>query len=144
MSDAQPPILLAQRHYNHQLFADRYLDVTLPGRTAWRWLMAEARPVLTRVQAIFASYKPSTNEAQTERELVRPVLEALGHAFEVHAPLRTPRGVKRPDFVFYRSPAALAANKYVMLEEGNLRQAFAAGGALKLTAWLIDILSYQD
>lgn len=33
MPQAQPPLLLAQRHYNHQLFADRYLDVTLPGRT---------------------------------------------------------------------------------------------------------------
>jgi hypothetical protein len=67
MPEAQPPLVLAQRHYNHQLFADRYLDVTLPGRTAWRSLLDEARPVLARVQAILAGYKPSTNEAQTER-----------------------------------------------------------------------------
>ena len=86
MPEAQSPLVLAQRHYNHQLFADRYLDVTLPGRTAWRGLLDEARPVLARIQAILAAYTPSTNEAQTERELVRPVLEALGHSFEVQAP----------------------------------------------------------
>ncbi|MFN8470236.1 MAG: Eco57I restriction-modification methylase domain-containing protein [Caldilineaceae bacterium] len=129
MPQAQPPLLLAQRHYNHQLFADRYLDVTLPGRTAWRGLLDEARPVLDRIQAIFAGYTPSTNEAQTEHELVRPVLEALGHSFEVQVALRTPRGVKRPDFVFYRSAAARAANKNKTVDESDLSQAFAVGDA---------------
>ncbi len=86
MPDTQSPLILAQRHHNHQLFADRYLDVTLPGAHAWSGLLDEARPVLARVQTILAAYTPSTSEAQTERELVRPVLEALGHAFEVQAP----------------------------------------------------------
>jgi hypothetical protein len=70
----------------------------------------------------------NANEAQTEHELMRPVLEALGHSFEVQVPLRTPRGVKRPDFVFYRS-AARAANKNKTVDAGDLSQVFAVGGA---------------
>ncbi len=44
MPDLQLPLLLAQRHYNHQLFADRYLDVTLPGKTAWRRFEPDGTP----------------------------------------------------------------------------------------------------
>jgi hypothetical protein len=100
MSASQLPLALAQRHHNRQLFADRYLDETLPRREAWLALIGEAAPVLARVGAIFAAFTPSTNEAQTERDLVRPVLEALGHTFEVQAALRTPKGTKKPDYLF--------------------------------------------
>ena len=34
MPEQQLPLVLSQRHANHQLFADRYLDVTRPNRTA--------------------------------------------------------------------------------------------------------------
>jgi hypothetical protein len=39
------------------------------------------------VARIFGSYAPSENEQQTERDLVRPVLEVLGHTFEMQVPL---------------------------------------------------------
>ncbi|GEM_PF-2440611 len=98
---SQLPLTLAQRRHNRQLFADRDLDVTLPERDAWQALFEPAASVLAQIRAIFAAFTPSTSEARTERELVRPVLEALGHSFEIQAPLKTPAGTKKPDYVFY-------------------------------------------
>lgn len=129
MSASQLPLALAQRHHNRQLFADRYLDETLPRREAWLALITEAAPVLARVRAILAAFTPSSNEAQTERDLVRPVLEALGHTFEVQAALRTPKGSKRPDYLFYRDAAALNANKGRTLTDADLKAALAVGDA---------------
>ncbi|MBX0328120.1 hypothetical protein K2Z83_10565, partial [Oscillochloris sp. ZM17-4] len=129
MSASQLPLALAQRHYNRQLFADRYLDETLPRRDAWLDLADEAAPALARVRALLAAFTPSANEAQTEYELVRPLLELLGHAFEVQASLHTPAGTKKPDYVFYQDHAALLANKGRALREADLGAAFAVGDA---------------
>jgi hypothetical protein len=79
-------LFLEQPHNNNGLFSDHYLNVPLPGRQEWRDLADEARPVMEAVAGIFRSYVPSDNEAQTERYLVRPVLEILGHTFEVQPP----------------------------------------------------------
>ncbi|MEI8308723.1 MAG: Eco57I restriction-modification methylase domain-containing protein [Chloroflexales bacterium] len=129
MSISQLPLALAQRHHNRQLFADRYLDETLPRRGAWLDLLDEAAPVLSQVGALLAAFVPSTNESQTEHELVRPVLVALGHTFEVQASLHTPAGTKKPDYVFYRDLAALQANKNRVLAEADLGVALAVGDA---------------
>lgn len=56
MSASQLPLALAQRNHNHQLFADRYLDETLPRRDAWFSLMSEAVPVIARVREIVADF----------------------------------------------------------------------------------------
>jgi hypothetical protein len=89
-----------------------------------------ARPVMEKIARIFAAYVPSTNEAQTEQDLVRPVLEALGHDFEVQPALATPEGGKRPDYVFYRDRASLDANKGRTLDdEALVGRAFAVGDA---------------
>ena len=84
--------LVVRPHSNQQLFSDHYLDAILPRRPEWPLLAAEAAPAMARIEEIFAGYAPSGNEAQTERELIRPVLEVLGHTFEVQASLRTPYG----------------------------------------------------
>ncbi len=125
-----PLPLVGGPHRNQQLFSDYYLNAILPQRPDWQALAGEAAPTLDAIRGIFDGYTPSNNEAQTERELVRPVLEALGHTFEVQAPLQTPDGTKRPDYVFYRDAAALNANKNATLNEANLRPGgFAVGDA---------------
>jgi len=117
-------------HRNHGLFSDHYLDVTLPERPGWKSLVGQARPVMEEVARIFASFTPSANESQTERDLVRPVLKLLGHDFEVQASLETPDGPKRPDYVFYRDAALLNTNKGRLLNDELLRgSAFAIGDA---------------
>ena len=124
MSEATQP------HRNHGLFSDHYLDVTLPERPGWEELIGRVRPVMEEISSVFASFTPSANEAQTERDLVRPVLKILDHDFEVQAPLLTPDGTKRPDYVLYNDAAAVAANKGRTLNDEVLRGgAFAVGDA---------------
>ncbi len=121
----QLPLAPAQRHANRQLFADHYLDARLPQHPGWHDLVAEAAAALARVAPIVKAYTPSTNEAQVEAELVRPVLAILGHTYEVQPTLRTPKGPKRPDYIFYRDTPARDANK-----NQTLTDALLAGGAL--------------
>jgi len=130
MTATQLPLALAQRHNNQQLFSDYYLNMTLPLRPEWKLRGDDAQNALQRISAILASFQPSQNEAQTEKDLVRPVLEALGHTFEVQAALRTPDGTKKPDYVFYSSQEALNANKNKTLDDAALQgRAFAVGDA---------------
>ena len=123
---AQLP-LTGRPHRNQQLFSDHYLDVVLPMLPQWQSQRENAVRLLAEVQRIFADFVPSTNEAQTEHEFIRPVLEALGHTFEVQPALHTPGNVKRPDYIFYRDAAALAANKNTVLNDANLSGALAVG-----------------
>ncbi len=117
-------------HNNQQVFSDHYLDDILPQRADWLELMAEAAPVRKRLAAIFAGYTPSDKEAQAEHDFIRPVLQALGHTFEVQASLATPDGTKQPDYVFYRDASALNANKGKRLTDALLQAgAFAVGDA---------------
>ena len=119
------------RHRNQQLFADYYLNVLLPQREDWRQLVAEAAPMLAALRAIYAAFTPSNNEAQTEDGLIKPVLLALGHTFEVQAALKTPDGTKKPDYVFYTDLAALKAHKDQTLTETLLTQDMLAVGDAK-------------
>jgi hypothetical protein len=78
------------------------------------------------------AYAPSANEAQTEEDLVRPVLRALGHegTFEVQPALETPEGTKRPDYVLYRDTASRERNRDRTLTDELLRdRAFVVGDA---------------
>jgi hypothetical protein len=118
-------------HHNQQLFSDHYLNELLPHLPEWRRLAETAGPAMARIAAIVAAYTPSANEAQTEHGLVRPVLEALGHTFEVQVALRTPDGTKTPDYVFYRDQAARLANTGRTLTDDMLRSGGLAVGDAK-------------
>jgi hypothetical protein len=109
--------LIAPPHHNHGLFADHYLDHVLSARPEWRALAAEAAPALARLQAIFAAFVPSTKEAQTEADLIRPVLDALGHTYEVQPPLQVPGAIHVPDYVFYGETGARDAQKNRVLDK---------------------------
>jgi hypothetical protein len=131
MPPTQLPLGLAQPHNNQQLFSDHYLNVTLPQRPEWRLLAPDAARALAVIAPILRAFQPSQKEAQTEDDLIKPVLRALGHSFEVQAALRTPDGTKQPDYLFYRDQAARDANKATrVLDEAALRgRAFAVGDA---------------
>src|SRR6202051_4831446 len=113
---------MASPHNNQQVFSDHYLNVSLPERSDWQSLSLEAEPIMAKIDALFKQYKPSGKEAQAEYRLVRPILELLGHTFEVQASLATPAGTKTPDYVFYRDETAL--------DDASLAsRAFAVGDA---------------
>jgi very-short-patch-repair endonuclease len=133
MSPTQLPLALAAPHANQQLFSDHYLNETLPQRPDWNMLAHDAGQALARITPIVEAFlrAPAQNEAQTEDDLVKPVLRALGHTFEIQANLATPDGTKKPDYVFYANQAAQDANKSVkVLDEAALAgKAFAIGDA---------------
>jgi hypothetical protein len=120
MSVSQLP-LIVQHHRNQQLFSDYYLNEILPKRADWRRLATQAKPVMAEIAAIIDDYAPSSNEAQTEHDLVRPIVALLGHSFEVQAPLATPDGTKVPDYVFYHDQTALLANGSWALRPSKVR-----------------------
>jgi hypothetical protein len=83
---------VATPHRNHGLFSDHYLENTLPGLPGWDELLEEVRSVRREISEVFERYAPTENEAQTERDLIRPILRLLDHeAFEVQAPPRHAR-----------------------------------------------------
>jgi len=85
---------------------------------------------MEEISGVIDDYAPSQNEAQTEEDLVRPVLRALGHDFEVQPALDTPEGTKRPDYVFYRDAASRDALKDRKLTDDLLvGSSFAVGDA---------------
>jgi len=100
-------------------------------------------PVMEEVSAVFASFTPSANEAQTEQNLVRPVLKLLGHDFEVQPALATPDGTKRPDYVCYRDATSLDANKTVP-QRGSWPTASARWCVLPLVTPNISVQKYPS
>jgi len=101
-----------------------------PWKYEWQQLQSEASAVMTQLQQRYRKFVPSTNEAQTEDDWIKPVLLALGHIFEVQAPLKTGEGTKRPDYFFYHDEAARVTNKNKLLTDEILQQgAFAVGDA---------------
>jgi hypothetical protein len=123
-------IVTTPAHNNQQLFSDYYLDHLLPERQDWQKLAEEARSAMEDIAAIFKAFKRGDKEAQTEYRLVRPILERLGHTFEVQPSLATPQGTKAPDYVFYRDEELLNENKGKRLTDALLKAAaFAVGDA---------------
>jgi hypothetical protein len=129
MSETQLP-LQSSLHQNQQLFSDYYLNEILPTRSEWMQLILAAQSAMSEIAAIHDRFVPSENEAQTERDLIQPVLAALGHSFEVQPALKTPDGTKRPDYVFFTDQAAVNAHKTQVLTDTSVRSAaFAVGDA---------------
>lgn len=81
MTATQLPLSLAQRHNNQQLFSDHYLNITLPARPEWKLLAHDAGQALAAIAPIVRAYVRSDDEAQTEEDLIRPVLRALEYTF---------------------------------------------------------------
>ncbi|MGB8345891.1 MAG: TaqI-like C-terminal specificity domain-containing protein [Ktedonobacteraceae bacterium] len=117
---------------NQQLFSDHYLEETLPRREDWQALIGAAEAIMPRIAEIFTRYqRGGKKEAQTEYRLVRPILELLGHTFEVQPSLKTSEGPKTLDYIFYRDHDALNENaQEKVLTDAQLRnRAFAVGDA---------------
>ena len=86
---------------------------------------------MEQVAELLSGFNRASNEKQTERNLVVPVLELLGHTFEVQASLKTSDGTKTPDYVFYRDHEACDANKGSVLTDELPRQGGIAIGDAK-------------
>jgi len=139
---------MTSAYNNQQLFSDHYLGETLPRREDWQALLGEAAAMLPRIAEIFTRYqRGGRKEAQTEYRLVRPILEVLGHTFEVQPSLKTSEGPKTPDYIFYRDQLAKLRKLWISLPppEGNRAAKQKADEARKaLGYWASQSLTLED
>ena len=118
---------------NQSLFSNYYLDSLIVEQPQW----ADTPDIESDYAAIkerFDTVAPSTehlNEAQTERDFIQPVLEQLGHVFQVQLTIQTSQGVRVPDYAFFASTDALnAAQPYINTNQ-FFKTALAVGDAKK-------------
>ncbi len=91
------------------LFSQHYLQARLPEHAEWG---VDPRPVFETVRALWERARAlggSWNEAQTEQEFVKPVLDTLGWSYIVQVKAQRRGGsLTRPDYALFSDPAAQA------------------------------------
>ena len=116
---------------NQSLFSDYYLDSLIIDQPQWRRtpkIESDYAAIKARFDAV-APNAENLNETQTERELIQPLLELLGHVFEVQPALQTSMGTKRPDYAFFESTDAHDTAKPHINTNEFFKTAIAVGDA---------------
>jgi len=96
---------------NRGLFADNFLETRLPDLAGWRQtdgLEAAFRAIGELYRQKAAKFGSSTNEAQTESNFIRPVLDLLwgAEAYQVQVTLPTlGAAARQPDYALFRTAA---------------------------------------
>ena len=118
---------------NQSLFSNYYLDSLIVGQSQW----ADTPNIesdYAAIKELFDAVAPDAerlNEAQTERRFIQPLLEQLGHIFDVQLALQTSEGTGVPDYAFFASVDALdAAQPHINTSE-FFSTALAVGDAKK-------------
>ncbi len=99
------PMNLPDAVENRSLFSDYYLDSLIVGQSQWTDT-PNIGSDYAAIKALFDAVAPNAehlNEAQTEHEFIQPLLEQLGHVFEVQPSLQTSQGTRVPDYAFFPS-----------------------------------------
>lgn len=95
---------MSDRYNNRSLFSDYYLEELLRDDPHWQAAHANAWEIRQRIANIWERAKPGiedVREAEVERRFIRPVLDVLGHVYEVQPGVRSPEGTKTPDYAFF-------------------------------------------
>ena len=93
---------------NQSHFSNYYLDSLIIEQPQWVDT-PNIESDYAAIKELFDAVAPNAahrNEAQTEHEFIQPLLEQLGHVFEVQPTLQTSQGTKRPDYAFFPSADA--------------------------------------
>jgi len=100
-----PGLPLDDTFRNTGLFADHFLEHRLPELPEWQ-AADDVAEVFSRVKMLFeeraAQFTGDTNEAQTENDFIRPVLDILwGHeCYQVQAEIPNADARRVPDYAF--------------------------------------------
>ena len=116
---------------NQSLFSDYYLESLIAEQPQWTNtpdIESDYAAIKERFDAI-APNADRLNEAQTERELIQPLLQRLGHVFEVQPALETSLGIVRPDYAFFVSADAHQAAQSHLNTNRFFDTALAVGDA---------------
>ena len=118
---------------NQSLFSNYYLDSLIVGQSQWADT-PDIESDYAAIKALFDAIAPNAedfNEAQTEHEFIQPLLEQLGHTFEVQPSLQTSQGTRVPDYAFFASSAAHSAAQPHINTNQFFKTALAVGDAKK-------------
>ena len=118
---------------NQSLFSNYYLDSFIVGQSQWTDTPNIESDYAT-IKALFDAVAPNAehlNEAQTEHEFIQPLLEQLGHTFEVQPSLQTSQGTRVPDYTFFASSDAHSAAQPHINTNEFFKTALAVGDAKK-------------
>ena len=118
---------------NQSLFSNYYLDSLIVEQSQWADT-PDIESDYAAIKELFDAIAPNAvhlNEAQTEHEFIQPVLEQLGHIFEVQPSLQTSQGTKRPDYAFFASGDAHDAALNDINTNPFFNTALAVGDAKK-------------
>ena len=116
---------------NQSLFSDYYLDSLIVEQPQWK-NTPDIESDYAAIKNLFDAVAPNAehlNEPQTEREFIQPLLEQLGHVFEVQPALQTSLGTKRPDYGFFESTDAHNTAKPQVNTNQFFKTALAVGDA---------------
>ena len=118
---------------NQSLFSNYYLDSRIVEQPQWAQT-PNIESDYAAIKALFDAVAPNAahlNEAQTEHEFIQPLLEQLGHTFEVQPSLHTSQGTRVPDYVFFASSDAHSAAQSHINTNQFFKTALAVGDAKK-------------
>jgi len=97
---------------NQGLFADHFLKDRLPEHTEWQQAEGLDRAfdaILKLYNERTPKFTARTNEPQTERDLIRPILNILwreqsaGDCYQVQVSIPSPEGRRQPDYAFFQT-----------------------------------------
>ena len=116
---------------NQSLFSNYYLDSLIVQQLQWVGTpnIGSDYAAIKRCFDAIAPNAAYLNEAQTEHEFIQPLLEQLGHTFEVQPALHTSQGIKRPDYTFFPSRDAHNAAQSQVNTNQFFRTALGIGDA---------------
>ena len=116
---------------NQSLFSNYYLDALIVEQPQWADT-PDIESDYAAIKARFDAIAPNAahlNEAQTEHEFIQPLLEQLGHVFEVQPSLQTSQGTRVPDYAFFASGDAHDAAQSHINTNQFFNTALAVGDA---------------
>lgn len=117
---------------NRGLFSDHFLQERLP---AWKEWGVDAELILFRkgLKALYEAKKPllvDMNEAQTEDEFIKPVLDFLGYtdSYMVQASTKLGKQTSRPDYALFPDQAT-KDNAYTKVKDNDYTQCIGIADA---------------
>ena len=116
---------------NRSLFSNYYLDSLIVEQPQWAG-MPDIESDYAAIKNLFDAVVPDAEhlkEAQTERQFIQPLLEQLGHIFEVQPTLQTSQGTREPDYAFFASESVLNTAQSHINTNQFFTASFAVGDA---------------
>ncbi len=116
---------------NRSLFSNYYLDSLIVEQPQWAQT-PDIESDYAAIKNLFDAVAPDAEllkEAQTERQFIQPLLEQLGHIFEVQPTLQTSQGTREPDYAFFASEGVLKTAQSHINTNQFFKTALAVGDA---------------